>query len=274
MATRYTIAAGAINDAGNWNGELAIPSGVTGDVVQIRHAMTVDGAAYARFPAVGAFASLDLAAAGGESPGLVVTGVHAIAATAITGLENLNDYGGDAQATLTVTATSCGTTLDATWTTYGITDFSCAITCGGPAASGGIIVNGTLTAPTVTGIGDGTSYGIYNTGTVIGDVIGTGGSAGVDNEGEITGDVIGISTIGYGVESYGPITADTITAQSTSNIAFLDEAGTLTESTGAAGVNLSVRRLDGGQAVEIRGTTITDELKITYVSNSTTPLVI
>ena len=90
MATRYTTDAGAINTEGNWDGD-TLP--VATDDVQIKHAMTVDGAAYARFPAVGTFASLDLASTGGASPGLVVTGTHEIAATVVTGVENLADSG-------------------------------------------------------------------------------------------------------------------------------------------------------------------------------------
>ena len=49
---------------------------------------------------------------------------------------------------------------------------------------------------------------------------------------------------------------------------------TPTEGAGAAGVNLSVRRLDGGQAMQLETTTISDELKVTYESNTTRPLVV
>ena len=228
---------------------------IAGDIVSVAHAMTNDGAATARIPpTAGTLASLDLAAAGGASPGLVVTGTVALLATTITGLENLDDSG--AAAMLTVTATSANTTLNQGYICAGTSIFSGTVTGGGPAcAAVGVYVSGTMTSATATGTSD--------------------SGFGVEVAGTSTGDLVGTSNSDYGVAiSAGNVMADNITAQSTSEIAFHDNNGTLTESTGAAGVNLSVRRLDGGQALELQATTISDELKITYVSNPTVPLVI
>lgn len=266
------------------------------DIVQVKHAMTVDGAVRARLPESGTFASLDLASAGGASPGLVVTGTVEIVCTAtVLGIENLHDSG--VAAVLTVTG-SGETTLNESYLCEGTTIFTGTVTGGGPADTvGGVIVSGALTATKITGTSN-SSYGVLISGSITGDVIGTSNSSeGVETTGAgtITGDVIGISTDGVGVDSDGvsitgdvtgrsvsapgvvntaTIVADNITAQSTSERAFIDIGGTLTEGSGAAGVNLSVRRLDGGQAMQLEATTISDELKVTYISNSTTPLVV
>ena len=72
----------------------------------------------------------------------------------------------------------------------------------------------------------------------------------------------------------GTVITDSIDVASVNTVAFVATAGTLTESTGAAGVALTVQRMDGGQAVQIEGTTMSDELKITYVSNGVTPFVV
>ena len=341
MSTRYTTDAGAINTAGNWDGD-TLP--VATDVVQIKHAMTVDGAAYARFPESGTFASLDLAATGGASPGLVVTGTVEIAATTVTGIENLADSG--ASAVLTVTAPGgASSTLNNGYICYEDTTFTGALTVYAPAgASHNILVDvlASLTAVTISGTSQ-NDFGVDNNGTITGDVIGvcmtardgvynntgstitgdvkgtsdsdsgvyndgiiTGDVSGVsdssqsvlnDTNGAITGDVIGVSNTNIGVQNVGTITgditgtgnrgasalgvyntgtivADNITAQGTDAQAFWDIGGTLTEGVGAAGVNLTVRRLDGGQAIELRATTISDELKVTYESNGVTPLVV
>jgi len=230
---------------------------IAGDAVSVKHAMTIDGAATARIPpTAGTFASLDLATAGGASPGLVVTGIVALAATVIAGLENLDDSG--VGAVLTVTATSAETTVNQGYACAGTTVFTGTVTGGGPAAAGiGIDVTGALTATRVTGTSD--------------------SDIGVDaNGGIITADIEGMSNSSFGVYSdvFSTIVADNITAQSTSEVAF-HALGTLTQGAGAAGVNISVHRLDGGQAMGFAAAaTISDELKITYVSNQTTPLVI
>ena len=245
------------------------------DIVAVAHAMTIDGAATARIPpTAGTLASLDLAVAGGASPGLTVTGTVALVCTAtIQGIENLDDSG--VAAVLTITG-SGETTLNERYTCAGTTTWSGTVTGGGPASTSGVVVNGALAALTVTGMSNADS-GVYNDGTITGNVTGTSNAGtGVDNlGGTITGDVTGTCGSGWGViNDGGTIVADSITATSTSYIAFIDDGGTLTESTGAAGVNLTVRRLDGGQAIVLDGTTISDELNITYVSNQTTPLVI
>ena len=344
MATRYTIqntgSAGSIADATNWNGGVALPE--AGDDVQIKHAMTVDGAAYARFPAVGAFASLDCSSTGGAAPALVVTGTVEIAATVVTGVGGLKDSG--VAAVLTVTAPGGATTLaNQQYHCYTTTTFTGNIT--GTAAGTGAVYTEPLSVLTaVTIIGTSTDdYGVDNNGTIVGNVIGVGGGvrdgvynnagctitgdvtgtsdsdSGVYTDGDIVGDVVGVSssaegvlcdgagtitgsvtgvsTTGIGVHNVGTITgditgtgnsgagslgvyntgtlvADNIVAQATDAQAFWTGGGTLTEGAGAAGVNLIVRRLDGGQAVVLDGPTISDELNITYVSNSTTPLVI
>jgi len=252
ITIRYTIGAGEINDVTKWDGGVALPD--DGDTVQIKHAMTVDGAAYAHFPLSGTFASLDCASTGGASPSLTIIGTVEIVADIVTGIENLHDSG--VAAVLTVNG-SGETTLNQGYVCAGTTEFTGTVTGGGPAlADRGIRVTGSLTATKVTGMSD-TDMGVENA------------------IGSITADVEGTSNSNSGVENSGTILADNITAKSTSGFAFYDYGGTLTEGAGAAGVNLTVRRLDGGQAVEFAaGTTISDELKITYVSNQTTPLVV
>jgi hypothetical protein len=139
-------------------------------------------------------------------------------------------------------------------------------------------------------------------GTVVGNISGTSDAAtGVDmGVGcDITGNVIGtsrttwgvnicsgvlkgnvtgtsVSGIGVAVVSTGAVQADTITATSSSNYAFdFDDTATLADGVGAAGIDLTVLRLDGGAAVHIGGgVTMTDDLRIVNLPVGVTPLIV
>jgi hypothetical protein len=87
MATRETTALGAITDPAKWDGGVSLP--VAGDIVQIKHAMTIGTGK--TFPDAGVlpFASIDFKAAAAGS--LTVTGTVTIRGTIITNFQTVND---------------------------------------------------------------------------------------------------------------------------------------------------------------------------------------
>ena len=193
------------------------------------------------------FAATNLDCLGDGSGQLTVTpATTCTIAGDIAGLEKLIDTG----VTKLIVTGSGATTLNQPYVCAGCTEFTGSVTGGGPALAGigaagiGITVMGLLTAMTITGTSD--------------------NNDGVCNSGTITGDIVATSNSYDGICNGGPIVADNITAQSTSRWAFSDDFGTLTEGAGAAGVNLTVRRLDGGVAVKLGDTTISDILHITF----------
>ena len=285
MADIRTAAAGDIAVAAKWVGGV-VPT--TGDNAILDHDMKFGT------DATKTFLCDNLDCLGDGNGTLTVSDTTSMTAD-IAGLERVDDSG----STEWVVTGDGATTLNEGWTCAGTnTQFTGTVTGGGPAATdAGVWVTGFLTATTIAGTSD-TNLGVFNyegtitgdvtgtsdtasgvfnsVGTITGDVTGTSDSGrGVRNAGTITGDVTGTSDSGRGViNDASTITADNITAQSTSDLAFYDAAGTLTQGAGAAGVNLTVRRLDGGQALLLAATTISDELKVTYVSNGVTPFVV
>lgn len=214
MATRYTIGAGAVTDVSKWDGGTAVP--VAGDIVQIRHAMTIGTGL--TFPNVGTdpFASLDLAAAGGTNPRLTVTGDVTIRTPILTGLNmlytaaagDLTITGGTSPAVTATTARNQG------WLVCEGGDIvfgtGSTMTVGGSTCPDqGIIIgeDATLTVATLSGT-SADNFGVQNSGTLNANVTGVSNTAsGVRNDGTITGNVVGrvignaVGPAVYGVEN-------------------------------------------------------------------------
>lgn len=178
--------------------------------------------------------------------------------------------------------------------------FTGNVTGSSPSDSGAVAVSGTVTGD-IVGVGV-VGAGVGVSGTVVGNITGssdtgtgvdcgtgcdiTGNTVGTSRtawgvnacSGIVKGNITGSSTSGIGVEvsDVGAVQADKIVATSSSNYAFvLSNTATLADGVGAAGIDLTVLRLDGGAAVKIgAGVTMTDELRIVNTPVGVTPLVV